>query len=114
MTNAFVDDPIVSGSSVFSLAPPDCVPPSTDVPSQVGVRPWGLRRAGQVLAVRGKWDGVRFDHELQLAVTADGTALIEVTSGPPTAPTTPPVDGEDPPSSEDWVNDYTPDHPWQP
>lgn len=113
-SDTFVEDPIISGSSLLPLARPDDVPPSADRPSPAGVRPWGLRRMGHVLAVSGKWDGVRFDHQSQLAVTADGVVLIEIESGPPTAPTTPPVDGEDPPSSEDWNNDYAPDNPWQP
>jgi hypothetical protein len=46
-----------------------------------------------------------------MALLADGSAraLVDVMSGPPTAPTTQTVDGQDPPSSEDWINDFTPD-----
>lgn len=33
---------------------------------------------------------------------------------PPTADTTATVDGEDPPSSEDWNNDFAPDEPGLP
>jgi len=40
--------------------------------------------------------------------------MLDAAAGPPTAPTTQGVDGEDPPSSEDWINDYAPDEPFQP
>lgn len=40
---------------------------------------------------------------------SDFTSDALLVAGPPTAPTTPPVDGEDPPSAEDWINDYCPD-----
>ncbi len=50
----------------------------------------------------------------QLATDPDGVPVLDVAAGPPTAPTTPGVDGEDPPSSEDWINDYAPDEPFQP
>jgi hypothetical protein len=36
---------------------------------------------------------------------------VDAVAGPPTAPTTQNVDGEDPPSSEDWKNDFAPDDP---
>jgi hypothetical protein len=52
-----------------------------------------------------------YDHHQQLAVDTSGTPLI--TMGPPTANTTSSVDGEDPPSSEDWYNDFHPDEPFQ-
>jgi hypothetical protein len=40
--------------------------------------------------------------------------LLDLAAGPPTAPTIQTVDDEDPPSSEDWKNDYTSDEPFQP
>jgi putative ATP-grasp target RiPP len=82
------------------------------VPSSVGIRPWGLRHLTAAttddLTVLS---GVRYDHDKQLAVDPSGTPLI--TMGPPTAQTTSTVDGEDPPSSEDWHNDFHPDEPFQ-
>lgn len=109
----FIDEPIAPASGRFALDRPhwpDHVRPDTcDVPA---VRPWGLR--GLVPATPGpELPAVRYDHVQQVAVLDDGTgrALVDVLSGPPTAPTTQTVDGQDPPSSEDWVNDFAPDAP---
>jgi putative ATP-grasp target RiPP len=88
----------------------------TDLPSAEDVRPWNLRRMGPLLKVSGRWSSVRYDYNQQLAVDASGIPVLDraPVAGPPTAPTTPPVDGEDPPSSEDWNNDFAPDEPFQP
>jgi putative ATP-grasp target RiPP len=51
-----------------------------------------------------------YDHEQQVAVDVNGAPLISM--GDPSADTTSTVDGEDPPSSEDWNNDYYPDEPF--
>lgn len=112
---AFVDSPVSSGSSRLALARPDGYV-SDDLPSSDDVRPWNLRRMGSLLKVSGRWSSVSYDHDQQVSVDASGTALIDLTpvAGPPTAPTTQTVDGEDPPSSEDWINDYAPDAPSQP
>jgi putative ATP-grasp target RiPP len=110
---AAIDDPLASASGQFPLAAPAGTPPATDVPSPVGLRPWGLR----TLTVTGRrpMDGLptapRYDHDQQVAVGPSGTPLI--TMGPPTANTTSSTDGEDPPSSEDWYNDFHPDEPLQ-
>ncbi len=108
------DDSLAPASAQFPLARPDTAPPSWDEPSPVGVRPWGLRRMGPVMAPAGRWLAWGYDHDRQLAAGADGVPVLDAAAGPPTAPTTPGVDGEDPPSSEDWINDYTPDEPLQP
>lgn len=71
-------DPFAPVSGRFALAGSSRVP-NVDEPSPAGVRPWGLRRA----------------------CPARSAAM----SGDPTALTTSSVDGEDPPSSEDWIND---------
>lgn len=108
-TKRFTDDPLVTASAQFTLGRGNLIDP--DEPAVVA-RPWGLRALAP--AVDGPdVPAVRYDHTSQVAVVADGTgrAFVDVVSGPPTAPTTAPTDGEDPPSSEDWINDFTPDDP---
>ena len=75
-----------------------------DGPSEVGVRPWGLRRARPAGPGRSvpAWS---YDDALQLAVDAAGCPLIDTVRGDPSASTTTSTDGEDGPSSEDWDND---------
>ncbi len=118
----FLDDPLASGSGRFPLAASTTTTAPTDAPSQHGLRPWGLRRMGEVLRPGGWRTGWHYDHERQVGVSVSGVPLLTLRSwsgtsttspmaGPPTAPTTPPVDGEDPPSAEDYVNDYCPDQP---
>ncbi|MPZ65722.1 MAG: hypothetical protein GEU83_09485 [Pseudonocardiaceae bacterium] len=105
------DDPLAPAGAQFSLGRPDNVAPSWDEPSPPGIRPWGLRRMGPVMRPRQQWPAWGYDQERQLCTGPDGVALLDLASGPSTAPTTQNVDGEDPPSSEDWINDYTPDEP---
>ena len=85
---ASIDDPLASGSGQFPLGAPAGAPPAEDTPSPVGLRPWGLR---------------------SLVDASHGPARAG--RGDPTANTTSTVDGEDPPSSEDWKNDFHPDEP---
>ncbi len=108
------DDPLAPAGEQFALGRPDTAPLCWDEPSPPGVRTWGLRRMGPVLIPSGQWLSWGYDHKRQLATGPDGVALIDLAAGPPTAPTTQKVDGEDPPSSEDWNNDYAPDEPFQP
>ncbi len=113
MTTTF-EDPLAAADEQFPLGRPDDAPASWDEPSPVGVRPWGLRRMGPVKVPSRRWLSWGYDHRRQLATDHADVALLDLVSGPPTAPTTQSVDGEDPPSSEDWVNDYAPDEPAQP
>lgn len=113
---AFSWDPLVSPSSRITLTRPDVLAAEDAGPQAVdpAVQPWNLRRLGPPLANSGRWSTVRYDHLRQLLVHDCGRAVLSgcdhvPMAGPPTAPTTPPVDGEDPPSSEDWNNDYAPD-----
>jgi putative ATP-grasp target RiPP len=109
MTAAVIElpdaDPLASVSGQFALKGSTFTPRSGDMPSPDGVRPWGLRRAtpagaGRVLP---KWD---YDAVQQKAVDLLGVPLIESPQMvDPSADTTSTVDGEDPPSSEDWNND---------
>jgi putative ATP-grasp target RiPP len=109
---AEIDDPIASASGQFPLAAPSGMPPSEDEPSPVGVRPWGLRHLTTARTEgRRVLSGARYDHDQQLTVDPSGIPLI--TMGPPTATTTSSVDGEDPPSSEDWDNDFHQDEPFR-
>ena len=108
------EDPLASGSAQFPLGRPSDEAPEVDGPSPIGLRPWGLRRLGPVFGTAGGWLAWRYDHHQQTAVDDTGRAVLDLVDGPPTAPTTPPTDGEDPPSGEDWRNDYTPDYPVQP
>ena len=116
-TQGFVNDPVVSISGQIALARPDDVV-CGDQPSSDDVRPWNLRRMGPLMTSDGRWSSVSYDHEQQIAVTETGQPVLDQrcrtagpVAGPPTAPTTPPVDGEDPPSSEDWINDFAPEEP---
>lgn len=65
-----------------------------------GARPWGLRHT--VTAKPGSPLSWAYDPARQIAVDPSGAPL---TAGDPTAVSTASVDGEDPPSSEDWIND---------
>lgn len=98
-------DPLASASAQFALSGSSFEQRAGDVASRDGVRPWGLRRAfpartGRVLP---EWT---YDADQQKAVDAFGVPLVDSPRmGPPTAHTTASVDGQDPPSSEDWIND---------
>lgn len=97
-------DPLAPTSGQFALAGSTFTPMRDDAPSEVGLRPWGLRRArpaGPGLPVP-PWS---YDEQRQLAVDPSSTPLIELPVCQPTAKTTQTTDGEDPPSSEDWFND---------
>lgn len=50
MTTTLANDPVASGSEQFGLARPRHAAPCHDLPSPVGIRPWGLRgmRCGAV------------------------------------------------------------------
>lgn len=108
MPSSFVDDPLVAGSNRLPQAPHEH---SNDTdPESAPVVPWNLKR-GTVPSPGStdSWRGVRYDPEQQLLVR-DGLPLASQASGgliasDPTANTTSSTDGEDPPSSEDWIND---------
>lgn len=98
-------DPLAPPAGRFALCRATSVERPNDVPSPVGVRPWGLRRARPATPGRPlpAW---RYDERQQKAVDLRGRPLIELLVGAdPTAETTSTVDGEDGPSSEDWDND---------
>lgn len=109
---AAIDDPIASASGQFPLSAPSDTPAPEDKPSPVGLRPWGLRNL-TVASVLGHQPqlAAHYDHDQQVAVNRQGEPLI--TMAGPTANTTSSVDGEDPPSAEDWNNDFYPDEPFQ-
>ncbi|GAA3012115.1 putative ATP-grasp-modified RiPP [Actinokineospora diospyrosa] len=98
-------DPFAPLSGQFALHGSTSVERANDFPTPAGIRPFGLRRATPVRpgTVIPEWT---YDSDAQKAVATSGVPLIELPSmGDPTAKTTSSVDGEDPPSSEDWVND---------
>ncbi|ONI83533.1 hypothetical protein ALI22I_34140 [Saccharothrix sp. ALI-22-I] len=98
-------DPFAPVSGQFALRGSTSVEQVTDIPSPAGIRPFGLRRATPVRpgVTIQEWT---YDSEAQKAVDAFGVPLIDLPHmGPPTANTTSSVDGEDPPSAEDWNND---------
>ncbi|ASO22752.1 putative ATP-grasp target RiPP [Actinoalloteichus hoggarensis] len=98
-------EPIVSVSERFPLDGFTAVESRDDSASPVGIRPWGLRRSCR--AEFGKEvPAHRYDTERQLSVVPDGRPLIDLPlAGDPTALKTESVDGEDGPSSVDWIND---------
>lgn len=102
----FDADPFAPASTQFALAGTTLPEHRDDQPSRVGVRPWGLQRAR--LAAPGRTlPSSRYDEDEQKAIAVEsGIPLIDLpTAGDPSAETTATVDGEDPPSSEDWDND---------
>ncbi|WP_028924733.1 putative ATP-grasp-modified RiPP [Pseudonocardia acaciae] len=100
-----VVDPLAPGTGRFALNGATFAGHRDDVPSPVGMRPWGLRRA-RPAGVGRTLPAWRYDEKQQKAVDLDGRPLIELPVGAdPTAETTSTVDGEDGPSSEDWDND---------
>ncbi|MGH3886549.1 MAG: putative ATP-grasp-modified RiPP [Pseudonocardiaceae bacterium] len=109
----FRSDPVASASEQFTLCRPSIdLPMAQDCP-EMEVRPWGLRTMTPARPTDSRFPAFRYDHRSQVAVLDDGTGrpLVKTVAGPPTAPTTQTVDGEDPPSSEDWKNDFAPDDP---
>lgn len=107
---ALVDDPVASGSEQFGLSRPRLDPPGRDIPSPVGVRPWGLRgmRKGTV-AGRSVPEFV-YCHQQQLAVDKNGRALILTGMADPSADSVTDGDGDEG-RSEDWTYDFVPDNP---
>lgn len=112
--SGFLDDPFASVSAQFALAAPAMTPPSVDRPSEVGLRPWGLRDLRSSSEAPASVPEGRYSGELQMFVDRAGLPLIAgERMDVPTAKTTSKVDGEDGPSSEDWKNDFCGDDPFQ-
>lgn len=110
----FADDAVASVSGRFPLGSPAGTAASTDIPSPIGLRPWGLRRLSDTRAVTPSAFIVQYDPVQQVGVGPDGTVAVRILAGgPPTADTTSTVDGEDPPSAEDWNNDFHEGGPFQ-
>ena len=106
--DSIIADPLASPSGQFSLTRPENVSTSEDVPSADGVRPWGMRRMRPTGTAARRALAARYDPLLQMTVDVEGTPLITKMGQQPTADTTSTVDGEDPPSAEDWDNDFDP------
>ncbi len=110
--SSHVEDPLVGVSARFSLGRARFdVPVSIEAPSELGVRPYGLRFAVDVARSRvalGPW---RFCHERQIAVTDDDHAvpwyrtLVDVTM-PTTGEST---DGGPSTGGEEWSPDKSMD-----
>ena len=100
------DDPMASTGGQFALRGSTFTDRAHDQPSPVGARPWGLRRAIPVVGRGLRLPEWTYDGDRQMAVSACGKPVIEQPHlAAPTAITTSSTDGEDPPSSEDWIND---------
>ncbi|MBB5152529.1 putative ATP-grasp-modified RiPP [Saccharopolyspora phatthalungensis] len=103
MLTRFGDDPIAPESAQFPLRTDETATAEV-VPSETGVRPWGLRRMTTVTppecapGPQGTYNPVR-----QIRVDGDGRPVI--VAGPPTAPTTGSQDGSEGDPSEDYHND---------
>lgn len=111
-SDRFADEPVATVSARYSLCR-GSGPLSTADPA---VRPWGLRglvaAAPDAVMPATIYDPTRQVSMIEGAIRADGSKE-EPRPTPPTAPTTSRTDGEDPPSSEDWKNDYHPDFSWR-
>lgn len=101
---AFVDEPLASQSGVFALNGTTDSIDDTEPAASPEVVPWSVRRAVPTRPGT-QLPATKFDDDLQVAVDPDGFPLHMAKRGPPTADTTAPTDGEDPPSAEDWNND---------
>lgn len=109
----FLDEPLAPASGQFPLTRPGLAEPDCqDRPSDAEIRPFLLRFVQARPAP--EVPPFRYCHNLQVAVADDDT-------GRPIISTTPNMewstitdnDGDEGPS-EDFGNDYVPDHPFQP
>jgi len=111
MTTALVDDPVASASEQFGLARPRHAPPCRDVPSPVGVRPWGLRGMRRGAVAGRAVPAFEYSHEQQVAVDERGRPLIITGMADPSADSVTDGDGDEG-RSEDWTYDFVPDNPY--
>ncbi|GAA4611515.1 putative ATP-grasp-modified RiPP [Saccharopolyspora hordei] len=113
MTTRFAHDPIAPDSAQFPLGRPLGASNNTAPASGEGVRPWGLRGmsalSNKTVEPLPAW---RYDHERQIAVDLDGTALNELRTDP-SADSVSSLDGDEGPN-EDWVHDFIGDAPGTP
>ncbi|MGH3796292.1 MAG: hypothetical protein ACRDSP_15525 [Pseudonocardiaceae bacterium] len=111
MTTASVTDPVASGSEQFGLCQPRHAPPCHDVPSPVGVRPWGLRGMRRGAVTGHAAPKFTCSHEQQVAVDEQGQPLIITGMVDPSAESVTDGDGDEG-RSEDWTYDFIPDSPY--
>lgn len=95
-------DPLAPVNIQFALAGSSA--PHASPASDESARPWGLRHC-RTIAHPGGTPDWQYDHNQQIGVDSVGRPMLEVMRGDPSANTTTKVDGQDPPSSEDWHND---------
>lgn len=114
-TDEFATAPLVSISGQFAMTGPRGAPLPDEPPSATGVRPWGLRDLAESDSLGRTTLAGTYCPALQSTVDLGGRPVVGgALMGDPTANTTGSVDGEDPPSSEDWTNDYLDDDPGLP
>lgn len=109
---ASVDDPVASASEQFALSRSRQDLPCWDIPSSVGVRPWGLRGMQRGAVVGRPVPEFVYSHEQQVAVNKDGRPLILTGMADPSADSVTDNDGDEG-RSEDWTYDFLPDNPCQ-
>jgi putative ATP-grasp target RiPP len=106
---------LASPSEQFGLGRPPGLPAATAGPSGSARRPWGLRglvRAVPTRVVVGP--GYRYDPVRQVLVDGTGRPLIDGDDEDgPSADSVSDNDGDEG-RSEDWKNDFAPDHPFVP
>ncbi|MGH3547445.1 MAG: hypothetical protein ACRDQU_04840 [Pseudonocardiaceae bacterium] len=110
MTTVSVDDPIASASEQFGLSRSRHDPPCRDRPSQVGVRPWGLRGMRRGAVAGRPVPEFLYSHEQQVAVDRQGLPLLLTGMADPSADSVTDGDGDEG-RSEDWTYDFMPDNP---
>ncbi len=106
-------DALASASEQFGLARPPGLPPSRDVPSVLGNRPWGLRGLVRPTPTPNLRSGLRYDLGLQLLVREDGRPVVQDEDDGPSVESVSDYDGDEG-KSEDWKYDFAPDHPFVP
>ena len=110
---AFTDDPLAPPSSQFPLARPGwAAPAEPERPSGPSTRPFGLRFMRTAPTMRAP--DFRYSHALQMSVTADRPDIPMIDRTPTMEWSTITHNDGDEGPSEDFGNDYCPDHTIQP
>lgn len=111
-TTGFYDDPLAPVSAQFPLTRPGLATvDNTEAPSAPETRPFGLRHV-RVLP-EPTVPAYAYSHDQQVSISEDGseTPMVKLSPNMEWSSITD-NDGDEGPS-EDWGNDFAPDHPVQ-
>ena len=106
----FADDPLAPVSAQFPLTRPGLAAvDNTGAPSGPDTRPFGLRFVG--VMPEPQVPAYEYSHDQQVSVAADGSGEPMVRRSPTVEWSTKTDNDGDEGPSEDYGNDYAPDHP---